>query len=150
MTAALTGALAALLEPIAELCIARGLPVGAVEDLLKAAFVEAARRDGCSWAQIGSVLGVSRQGAQQRYGGVLRRPWLRTRGRGGSEVARFGPDARRAVVAAQVAAWMHSPPHRQIMLDRRFREVGIGIVAGAPAGKSGGFTYVGEFGRRRC
>ena len=33
-------------------------------------FVDAARRDGCSWAQIGSVLGVSRQGAQQRYGGA--------------------------------------------------------------------------------
>lgn len=31
-------------------------------------FVDEARRAGCSWAEIGSVLGVSRQGAQQRFG----------------------------------------------------------------------------------
>ena len=41
---ALTGALAALLEPIAALAVARGLPFASVEDLLKAAFVDAARR----------------------------------------------------------------------------------------------------------
>jgi hypothetical protein len=41
---ALVGALAALLEPIARLAVARGLPCASVEDLLKAAFVEAARR----------------------------------------------------------------------------------------------------------
>jgi hypothetical protein len=40
---ALTGALASLLEPIAALAVARGLPFASVEDLLKAAFVEAAR-----------------------------------------------------------------------------------------------------------
>jgi hypothetical protein len=36
------------------------------------------------------------------------------------------------------------------LLDRSFREVGIGIVAGAPDGSPGGFTYTAEFGRRRC
>jgi len=41
---ALLGALASLLEPIAMLAVTRGLPYAAVEDLLKAAFVEAARR----------------------------------------------------------------------------------------------------------
>ncbi len=41
---ALTGALASLLEPIAALAVARGLSFVSVEDLLKAAFVEAARR----------------------------------------------------------------------------------------------------------
>ena len=41
---ALTSALAALLEPIAALAVARGLPFASVEDLLKAAFVDAARR----------------------------------------------------------------------------------------------------------
>jgi len=41
---ALVGALAALLEPIALLAVTRGLPFAAVEDLLKAAFVETARR----------------------------------------------------------------------------------------------------------
>jgi hypothetical protein len=89
-------------------------------------FVEAARRDGCSWAQIGSVLGVSRQGAQQRYGGVLRRPCMRTRGRGGSDVARFGPDARRAVVAAQVAARRMGHDH----VDTK--HLLLGILAAGP------------------
>ena len=42
--AALSGAIAALLEPIAELAVARGLPFAVVEELFKAAFVEAARR----------------------------------------------------------------------------------------------------------
>ena len=93
-------------EPLARVAAARDLrsELTDVGDHLVDHFVEAARRNGCSWAQIGSVLGVSRQGAQQRYGGVLRRPWMRTRRRGGSDAARFGPDARRAVVAAQGAA----------------------------------------------
>jgi len=42
--APLSGAIAALLRPIAELAVARGLPFAAVEALFKAAFVEAARR----------------------------------------------------------------------------------------------------------
>jgi hypothetical protein len=41
---ALVGALASLLEPIAQLAVSRGLPFASIEDLLKAAFVEAARR----------------------------------------------------------------------------------------------------------
>jgi len=42
--AALSGAFAALLEPLAELAVARGLPFAAVEEMFKAAFVDAARR----------------------------------------------------------------------------------------------------------
>jgi Family of unknown function (DUF6502) len=41
---ALGGALASLLEPIASLAVARGLTFAAVEDQLKSAFVEAARK----------------------------------------------------------------------------------------------------------
>jgi len=41
---ALAGALASLLEPLAVLAVSRGLPFASIEDLLKAAFVEAARR----------------------------------------------------------------------------------------------------------
>jgi hypothetical protein len=37
-------------------------------DLLEAAAVESARRAGCTWEQVGSALGISRQAAQQRYG----------------------------------------------------------------------------------
>ena len=41
--AALSGAIASLLAPLAELAVARGLPFAAIEDMFKAAFVEAAR-----------------------------------------------------------------------------------------------------------
>jgi uncharacterized protein YkwD len=56
----------------------------------------------------------------------------------------------RATPAATVAAWMHSPPHRAVLLGRSFREAGIGAVGGVPGNPSTGVTYVGEFGRRRC
>lgn len=36
-------------------------------DLLLGHFVVAARQAGCSWAEIGTALGVSKQGAQQRF-----------------------------------------------------------------------------------
>jgi hypothetical protein len=39
----------------------------ALGDGLVGHFVEAARSEGCSWAQIGSELGVSKQAAQQRF-----------------------------------------------------------------------------------
>jgi uncharacterized protein YkwD len=46
-----------------------------------------------------------------------------------------------------VAAWMRSAGHRHNILDRSFRETGIGVALGAPDGGSGA-TYVNEFGRR--
>ena len=52
--------------------------------------------------------------------------------------------------ASRVNAWMHSPPHRAILLGRSFREAGIAVVNGSPGNRSRGLTYVGEFGRRRC
>lgn len=48
---------------------------------------------------------------------------------------------------AMVRAWMHSPPHRANILSRHFRDIGIGIVPGAPVG-GGGATYTTDFGRR--
>jgi uncharacterized protein YkwD len=51
---------------------------------------------------------------------------------------------------SRVAAWMHSPPHRAILLSATYREVGIGVMKGSPGMGPSGFTYVGEFGRRRC
>lgn len=51
--------------------------------------------------------------------------------------------------AAIVRAWMRSPGHRRNILGR-FREVGIGIVAGAPVrGLGDAATYTTDFGRRR-
>ena len=49
-----------------------------------------------------------------------------------------------------VRAWMHSPPHREVMLNPAFREVGIGIVSGVPRPlPPGGATYTADFGVRR-
>jgi hypothetical protein len=42
--AALSGAIAALLAPLAELAVAHGVPFAAVEEMFKAAFIDAARR----------------------------------------------------------------------------------------------------------
>jgi uncharacterized protein YkwD len=52
--------------------------------------------------------------------------------------------------AAQIQrAWMNSAGHRTNILRRQFREVGIGIAIGAPAGGSDGATYTADFGVRR-
>ncbi len=46
--------------------------------------------------------------------------------------------------------WMHSPKHRDNILSRRFREIGIGVAKGAPVGgQSLGATYATDFGARR-
>lgn len=67
----------------------------------------------------------------------------------GGETLAWGTGSMRSP-ASRVSAWMHSPPHRAILLGAGYREAGIGIAAGAPTGGSSGATYVGEFGRRRC
>jgi uncharacterized protein YkwD len=52
-----------------------------------------------------------------------------------------------ATPARIVSAWMHSAGHRANILNRSFREIGIGLALGSPHGRSGA-TYVNEFGRR--
>jgi uncharacterized protein YkwD len=54
-----------------------------------------------------------------------------------------------ATPAAIVASWMRSPDHRANILNRDFRDSGIGIVAQAPGRYSGGqhgATYTQQFG----
>lgn len=53
----------------------------------------------------------------------------------------------RATPREIVRAWMHSPEHRRNILDRHFRDAGLGIAVGLPVAGSGA-TYVNEFGRR--
>lgn len=56
-----------------------------------------------------------------------------------------------ATAAQTVRSWMDSPGHRRNILDRRFREIGIGVASGVPvriAGASPGATYAHVFGRR--
>jgi hypothetical protein len=55
-----------------------------------------------------------------------------------------------ATPASRVAAWLRSRPHRRILLEPAFREMGVGIVAGVPDRSEAGFTYTAELGRRRC
>src|SRR5687767_14857237 len=49
-----------------------------------------------------------------------------------------------------VQAWMHSPGHRANILNRRFREIGVGFMHGSPSnpGAPGGL-YTVDFGVRR-
>src|SRR3954447_11981956 len=55
----------------------------------------------------------------------------------------------RSSPAAIVSAWMHSPGHRANILQRRYREIGIGLVNGAPESVPGpAATYATEFGAR--
>ena len=55
----------------------------------------------------------------------------------------------RATPHSQLVAWMNSPGHRANILNRRFREIGIGVVTGAPQGSwEEAATYATEFGLR--
>jgi uncharacterized protein YkwD len=53
-----------------------------------------------------------------------------------------------ATPSSIVRGWLNSPGHRAILLDGRYRDVGIGVAIGAPSG-SGGATFTGDFGARR-
>lgn len=56
-----------------------------------------------------------------------------------------------ATPAEIVRGWMRSPGHRSNILSRRFRDIGVGIVSGAPRAAhavSNGATYTTDFGRR--
>jgi uncharacterized protein YkwD len=55
-----------------------------------------------------------------------------------------------ATPATIVDTWMHSPEHRANILDRAYREIGVGIATGAPAETRGlgAATYTTDFGRR--
>jgi uncharacterized protein YkwD len=56
-----------------------------------------------------------------------------------------------ATPTAMVAAWMHSPPHRRIMLTPSYRDIGVGVAPAAPSSLSQGLegaTYTIEFGQR--
>jgi uncharacterized protein YkwD len=56
-----------------------------------------------------------------------------------------------ATPAEMVEAWMHSPPHRKIMLTPSYQDIGVGVAPAAPSSLSQGLTgatYTIEFGRR--
>lgn len=55
---------------------------------------------------------------------------------------------RRSTPAATVGAWMDSGTHRRVLLNRRYRELGIGVEHGTPLAPSldSAATFVAEFG----
>ena len=64
------------------------------------------------------------------------------------EVLAWGTRGR-STPGAIVAAWMRSPGHRQVLLNPRYRDVGIGFARGNPAGGAVGATYAAELGAKR-
>jgi uncharacterized protein YkwD len=55
----------------------------------------------------------------------------------------------RATPASLVDEWLASPGHRRILLDPGYREVGVGVAAGAPRATAGGLpggTYAVDVG----
>jgi Clp amino terminal domain, pathogenicity island component len=79
-------------EPLGRLSVAvsTSQELDAVGDVLIGRFVADARHAGCSWAEIGGALGVSKQAAHQRFPSAGAGPWP----------AAFCEDAQRALAAA--------------------------------------------------
>jgi uncharacterized protein YkwD len=75
---------------------------------------------------------------------IERSGWMAGRGRWtiGETLAWHAgsPDPREIV-----RRWLASPPHRRVLLHRRFRVAGIGIAAGTPR-STPGTTYTADFG----
>ncbi len=56
----------------------------------------------------------------------------------------------RSTPSRVVAEWMASPGHRANILERSWREVGVGVAMGNPVSGTGGATFAVEFGTRRA
>ncbi len=76
-------------------------------------------------------------------GSRLKRVGFRAAGRAGETIG-WGAGSL-ASPASIVSAWMASPPHRAIILDGGFSEVGVGVAPGAPVGGGGGATVTADF-----
>jgi uncharacterized protein YkwD len=78
-------------------------------------------------------------GARLRAAGYL--------GRSAGEVLAWG-QGRYASPRAAVRSWLHSPPHRRVLLGRHYRDVGVGVTLGNPFGRGmlGSATYAANLG----
>ncbi|MEA2255302.1 MAG: hypothetical protein QOG35_1347 [Solirubrobacteraceae bacterium] len=56
---------------------------------------------------------------------------------------------RQATPAAIVRAWLRSAEHRAILLDGRYRDLGVGIALGAPGLSGSAVTVTADLGMRR-
>lgn len=65
-----------------------------------------------------------------------------------AETIAWGTESQ-ATPAALVRSFLNSPGHRRILLDTRYRDIGVGLVLGAPISDMGnGATLTLDFGRR--
>jgi uncharacterized protein YkwD len=53
------------------------------------------------------------------------------------ETIAWMPIGSASAPGAVVRAWMNSPPHRAVLLSRRFHRIGVGAQSGAMGGQSG-------------
>ena len=69
------------------------------------------------------------------------------RGHSAGEVLAWG-EGRYASPRAAVRSWLHSPPHRRVLLGRNYRGVGVGVALGTPFGGAlrGSATYATSLG----
>jgi hypothetical protein len=87
-------------DPLARLerAIAVAGELSTAADLLVDGFVAEARAAGCSWAQIGLCLGVSKQGAHQRFGASTQPPpWTGEFGHGAGQILAHAHDEAAAL-----------------------------------------------------
>ena len=52
---------------------------------------------------------------------------------------------RAALPSAIVQSWMNSPPHRSVLLDCRFSDIGVGIATGTFGSRGYGTVYTADF-----
>jgi hypothetical protein len=107
-------------DAIAQLSAAAGLKsdVDDLTDALLGHFVDQARRAGCSWSQIGSALGVSKQAAQQKHTASF-------------DFSRFTERARTALVEADACS--HRLGHAYVGTEHVL--AGLAAVPAGIAGK---------------
>jgi uncharacterized protein YkwD len=79
---------------------------------------------------------------------IARTGWMRGRRHWKvGETLAWGSAGRSAAPRSVVAAWLHSPAHRHVVLGREYRVVGIGIARGTPGSRrAGGRTLTADFG----
>jgi uncharacterized protein YkwD len=52
---------------------------------------------------------------------------------------------RGALPSSIVQSWMNSPPHRSVLLDCRFSDIGVGIATGTFGSRGYGTVYAADF-----
>lgn len=123
------------------------------EQSLLEAINQARARNGVPPLRLGARLqraARSHSQAMARTGSFTHGNWYRrlrrhgVRGRTLGETIAWGVGVQ-GTATAIVGMWLASPPHRQTMLSRSFRRVGVGIAVGTMAGLPGANVATADF-----